>query len=90
MTQQELADMFGMTKQAVYSWEKGVSVPDLAKLSELARFFDISIVELTGTPPAEASIDDELRTLEPATAHVLRESFRATIQALKPPKKIPQ
>ncbi len=88
MTQQELADMFGMTKQAVYQWEKGISVPDLAKLSELSRFFDISIAELTGTPNASASIDSELRTLDDATAHVLRESFLKTIQALKAPKKL--
>lgn len=88
MTLQELGDMFGLTKQAVSQWERGVSVPDLAKLSELARFFDVSIADLTGTPPSAASIDDELRTLDPATAHVLRESFLASIRALKPLKKL--
>lgn len=87
MTLQELGDMFGLSKQAVSQWERGVSVPDLAKMAELARFFNVSIAELTGTPNAKTSIDDELRALDDATAHILRESFLSTIRAMKAPKK---
>lgn len=51
MTLEELGGIVGLSKQAVSQWERGVSVPDLAKLAELSRFFDVSISELTGTLP---------------------------------------
>lgn len=87
MTLEELGGIVGLSKQAVSQWERGVSVPDLTKLAELSRFFDVSIGELTGTPADKTSIDEELNQLDPTTAHVLRQAFHASIRALKTPKK---
>lgn len=48
MTQVNLADKLGITYQAVSSWERGNSMPDIEKLPEIAKLFGISIDELIG------------------------------------------
>ena len=52
-SQEELGERLGVTRQTVSKWELGQTTPELEKLVELARLFDISLDELVGT--AEAS-----------------------------------
>lgn len=49
MTQMDLADQLGISYQAVSSWERGNSMPDIAKIPELAELFQVSIDELIGS-----------------------------------------
>ena len=42
MTQEDLADKVGVTRQAVAKWESGESVPDLEKSRLLAEAFGVS------------------------------------------------
>ena len=46
MTQEELAEAVGVSRQAVYKWECGQSYPEVAKLLELKLLFGISIDDL--------------------------------------------
>ncbi len=48
MTQMELADALGISYQAVSNWERGNSMPDISKLSELVSALDCTIDELLG------------------------------------------
>ena len=48
MTQEQLAQIMGVTTGAVYKWESGLSVPDLNLIAEMADFFDISVDALLG------------------------------------------
>ena len=48
MTQNELAQMLGVTQQAVARWENGRSEPDATTLNWLATFFDVSVDYLLG------------------------------------------
>lgn len=48
MTQMELADRLGISYQAVSSWERGGTMPDISKLPELAEIFDVTIDQLLG------------------------------------------
>lgn len=48
MTQMELADALNISYQAVSNWERGVSMPDISKLPELAELLEVSIDELLG------------------------------------------
>lgn len=48
MTQMELADRMNISFQAVSNWERGISMPDISKLPELAEMFDVTIGELLG------------------------------------------
>ena len=40
LTQEQLAEVLGVTVGAVYKWEAGLSLPELTMLMELAVFFD--------------------------------------------------
>lgn len=46
MTQMELAEKMGVSFQAVSSWERSETMPDISRLTELADFFNISVDEL--------------------------------------------
>jgi transcriptional regulator with XRE-family HTH domain len=88
MSQAELGDIVGVTRAAVQQWERGTTTPSLENLSILARFFDISLAQLLGTPDENESVDAELRELPSDVAAILKQSFLTTIRTMKPPKKI--
>ncbi len=46
ITQMELADLMGVSYQAVSNWERGNSMPDISKLPELSEILEVSIDEL--------------------------------------------
>lgn len=48
MTQEQLADMAGVSTVAVSKWERGVSMPDVEILCRLADYFDTTVDELLG------------------------------------------
>ena len=48
MTQEQLAEVLGVTVGAVYKWESGLSVPELNLIMEMADFFDVSVDVLLG------------------------------------------
>ena len=59
LSQEGLADLLGVSRQAVQKWEAGTSRPDLDNLAALARYFNVSLDYLvTGqeaqTSPAQA------------------------------------
>lgn len=57
LTQETLAEVFGVTSQSVSKWELGISCPDIMLLPKIAEFFKVSIDELMGYKPA-SSIND--------------------------------
>ncbi len=48
MTQFELADAMGISFQAVSNWERGNSMPDISKLTELSDILGTTVDELLG------------------------------------------
>lgn len=48
LTQEELAEKLGVSRQAVTKWESGASVPDLSKLLLMAELFGVSMDKLCG------------------------------------------
>lgn len=48
ISQQKLAELLGVTQQAVGKWEKGKSEPDTETLAKLAKLFDASVDYLLG------------------------------------------
>lgn len=43
LSQEQFAALFQVSRQAVQKWESGAAVPDLAKLIEISKHFDISL-----------------------------------------------
>ena len=43
LSQEELANLVGVSRQAVQKWEAGTSRPDLDNLTALARYFNVTL-----------------------------------------------
>ena len=43
LSQEKLAEILGVSRQAVQKWETGVSVPELSKIIEISKYFGISL-----------------------------------------------
>lgn len=46
MTQEHLAMLLGVTRQAVSKWEAGASTPDMDKLVRLCEIFEVDLDEM--------------------------------------------
>ena len=53
MTQEDVAERVGVTRQAVGKWEAGETIPDLDLARRLAEVFDVSLDELANHRPEE-------------------------------------
>ncbi len=47
LSQEQLAEKIGVSRQAISKWEGGLSTPELEKIRALSEFFHVSIDELT-------------------------------------------
>lgn len=43
MSQEQFAELFGVSRQSVQKWESGTSVPELDKLVKIAKYFDVTL-----------------------------------------------
>ena len=48
LTQEQLAEVLGVSVGAVYNWESRSSLPELRLIMEMADFFDVSVDVLLG------------------------------------------
>ena len=46
MSQEQLADRLGMSRQAISKWESGQSIPDMAKILELCKILNCNLEDL--------------------------------------------
>ena len=53
MTQEDVAEKVGVTRQAIAKWEAGETMPDLDKCRILAEIFGVSLDDLANYEPEE-------------------------------------
>ncbi|NLM40170.1 MAG: helix-turn-helix domain-containing protein [Firmicutes bacterium] len=56
MTQEEVAERIGVSRQAVAKWENGDSLPDIINCEALADLYDVSLNDLVRHDPEEAGL----------------------------------
>ena len=59
LSQEKLAELVGVSRQAVSKWEVGDAIPDTDKLIPLARALGITVDELLGNVPEEDEVQEE-------------------------------
>ena len=83
MSQENLAEALGISRQAVSKWEKGLSYPDTGNLLALAELFGVSADELAGLRQQEAA-GESASAGEPPEAS---EPASMEDEAASPPKR---
>ena len=63
LTQEQLAELLGVTTGAVYKWESGMSVPELTLLVEIADFFEVSVDALLGYRMKDKRLEETKRRI---------------------------
>ena len=68
LSQTELAQSLGVTRQAVSGWERGTAVPSAEKLIALSRLYGVPLDELVNgaVPPGEEPVSEAGAEPEPA------------------------
>lgn len=61
LSQEQLGNQIGVSRQAVSKWELGETTPEMEKLIQLSRIFGISIDELVGNIPAQKPKETVIR-----------------------------
>jgi len=56
MTQEDVADRIGVSRQAVAKWENGDTLPDILNCEALANLFDVSLNDLVRHNPEQEGL----------------------------------
>lgn len=59
LSQEELADKLGVSRQAVSKWESGSTYPEMDKLIMLCKIFNVSLDELTNDSIKDLNVDNK-------------------------------
>lgn len=73
LSQEQLAEKIGVSRQAISKWEGGLSTPELEKLKALSDCFHVTIDELIGNQ-VTSSTGDAVQTEENQSPHKAGES----------------
>lgn len=60
MTQEQAAEVFGVSRRTVTRWETGSNMPDLDILVEMADYYDVDLRELFDGERKSEKMDKEL------------------------------
>lgn len=58
LSQEKMADLFGVSRQAIQKWESGAALPEVGKLIDMAKMFGVSLDSLLC---GSAATTDEIR-----------------------------
>lgn len=83
LTQEQLAEVFGVSTGAVYKWEAKLSQPELDLIVQLADFFDISVDVLLGYEMRDNRLEATVRRLQEYRRQKDREGLPEAEKALK-------
>lgn len=61
LTQEELAEKFGVARRTVSRWETGSNMPDLDILIEMADFYDVDLREILDGERKSEKMEKELK-----------------------------
>lgn len=74
LTQEELANILGVSPQAVSKWENDAACPDIALLPKIAEIFGVTIDELMneqGSIHSQKAVNSKMQTKRIIQIHVL-------------------
>ena len=83
LTQEQLAENFGVSSRSVSRWENGNTMPELSILVELADFYEIDIKEIIdGERKSEIVEKEEKETLLKVAEYADKQKRQAILKAV--------
>ncbi|VEU80639.1 helix-turn-helix domain-containing protein [Haploplasma axanthum] len=79
LTQDELANILDVSRQAISKWERGEGLPDLHNLSLLAKALGVTVDELIGEQKEEKAKETNQRKYEESFGHRAGNFFQRLI-----------
>lgn len=61
VTQEQLAEVFGVSSRTVSRWENGVNMPDLSMLAEIADYYNVDIREIIDGERKSENMEKEIK-----------------------------
>lgn len=61
LSQEELAELFGVSSRSISRWECGTTIPELGILVELADFYHVDIKEIIDGERKTENMNDEIK-----------------------------
>ena len=86
LTQEQLAELLGVSVGAVYKWESRSSLPELRLIMEMADFFDVSVDTLLGYHMKDNQLNASVERLLKASSS---QDYDALAEAEKAVRKYP-
>ena len=86
LTQEQLAEVLGVSVGAVYKWESRSSLPELRLIMEMADFFDVSVDTLLGYHMKDNQLNASVERLLKASSS---QDYDALAEAEKAVRKYP-
>lgn len=77
LSQEGLADLLGVSRQAVQKWETGASRPDLDNLAALARYFNVTLDYLVTGQETQTAPDQATTTIVNNYYHGFQYEYRS-------------
>lgn len=83
LTQEQLAEKFGVSSRSVSRWENGNTMPELGILVELADYYEVDIQEIIdGERKSEIMEKETKKTLLKIAEYVDKQKRQAVIRAI--------
>ncbi len=81
ITQEQLAEMLGVSGRTVSRWETGTNLPDLSILVQISEFYDVEIKEILSGERKNGNMNEELKEtlLKVADYHELEKQRAAKV-----------
>lgn len=81
ITQEQLAEMLGVSGRTVSRWETGTNLPDLSILVQISEFYDVEIKEILSGKRKNGNMNEELKEtlLKVADYHELEKQRAAKV-----------
>ena len=83
LTQEQLAEVFGVSRRTVSRWETGSNMPDLTLLVEMADYYDVDLRELLDGERKSERMDKELKETVLMVADFSNEQKRKLLRMMQ-------
>ena len=82
LTQEQIAEKFGVSQRSVSRWENGYTMPDISVLIELADYYDVDLREMLNGERKANNMDADLKQTLVMVADYTNEEKKILINSL--------